>query len=459
MKRFIYLAILALITSCEKDVVVPETNEKVYNEKVYMDFSSIDVKNFPIYPLPYFTLTTNQSDKVIKYTYVDNEWQTDSEPFIKGELKYGTVLTAEFIPLQKDLVTNVFDILRAKHTYTSEDTIKLDFKHANSKLNIKLINNIITDFKNITIKFDKLGINLDIFRNEYSFILEPTTIEKNSIIDIIIEIETNHVREKKTFSFKTPDDIILNGNELVNLELNLNSEIPTSITISDWSIEDIRLNYYAIVPEAINGDFNDGIFTINFEGNDYNYICNDNQVIPIEPFLYWELVNDGYGYYDITGTYTPTEPDKKTGIKDILKQTTVVKYGDKIVFDSLAHINTLITVNLIKGTGFYEGEWDINKIGIKLIHLEGDEVSIENSVPVIITPKTNTGGAIEINILGDKLNIKLYTLYYNGELIKNLNAGTSYVFDITVNRTGAINIGVKFNDWRYVTNATGIINY
>jgi hypothetical protein len=181
----------------------------------------------------------------------------------------------------------------------------------------------------------------------------------------------------------------------------------------------------------------------------FNYVFNNkDEIVPDgEPYLYWELFNDKIKTYSMKGTYIPNDYDKNYE-NDILEQSiSNVKWGNTIIFDYLKHINTSVTVNLIKGKGFYEGEWDINNIKIKGVGIYKTDVIFQQNKPVIIKPiKLNNYSEFVINLLGNDIRIKLNTLTINNNLLSELEVNINYVFNLTIDKTGSASISISYSD-------------
>jgi hypothetical protein len=193
----------------------------------------------------------------------------------------------------------------------------------------------------------------------------------------------------------------------------------------------------------------------------FNYIFNNkDEIVPDgEPYLYWEFFEDKNKTYNIKGTYIPYDYDKDYE-NDILEQISYVKWGGNLDFYKLDHINTSVTVNLIKGKGFYEGEWDASNITITGRSIYKNNIDFVQNKPVIIKPiKLTNSPEFVINLLGSVIKVKLNTLIVDGNLLTELKANTNYVFNLTIDKTGSASIFISYSDTWNNTELGGNVIY
>ncbi|KAA6351145.1 hypothetical protein EZS27_001496 [termite gut metagenome] len=450
--RLIPILIMGILISCnEKE----DINDEIIGISL-VTRSNVSVESVPI--VPYFKLTKNNTSKAVNYVFKDGKWETDNSPFLKGEAANGSIFKAEYIPNEVDLITREKDILVATFIYNGEQNIELDFKHINAKLNITLVNNVTKTSDKVNIKLWNI-YTINNFHNT-SLIISPLIVSKNSEINVVIDGES--------FTFKELQELTINPNDEINYTLNLNNEVPITFKKSEWSVMDKKLNYVSVYPKisfgselpSLKGDF---IIQINEFKYNYNF-NNLNEIIPAgEPYLYWEFFEKGN--YNVKGTYIPPYEYDKNYENDILEQNLLsVPWGEDLFFNKLGHINTLISVNLIKGKGFYEGEWEtanplIKGRGIYSVK-SSDDIILEQNKPVIIKPiLLNDNCKFIINFLEKELIVKLNSIIFNNQPLTELKANTSYVFDLTIDRAGTTNINIIYSDTWNVYNTKGTIVY
>jgi hypothetical protein len=231
----------------------------------------------------------------------------------------------------------------------------------------------------------------------------------------------------------------------------MNLEVPVIVVKSNWYILYKDIYYLNIIPNIIStsgfSSLETGKVIIQIDDYKFNYKLSNNKVSADgEPYLYWEFFNDKDKTYNIKGNYIPDIYDINYE-NDILEQFSYVKWGSNINFDKLDHINTSVTVNLIKGKGFYEGEWNINNILIKGKDIYKTDVIFEQNKPIIIKPvKLNSNSEFVVNLLNKDISIKLTTLIIDNNLLTELKANTNYVFNLTIDKTGTTNISISYSD-------------
>lgn len=263
----------------------------------------------------------------------------------------------------------------------------------------------------------------------------------------------------KTFHAVLPSNVSLVSGEEVTVKITINQTEMAGITatIKPWtSGPEGNIQAYTDIMNSNDIDLpGTGSVIITTGTISATYLWDGNTLIPESSPIYWKDL-DNTIKHNFIFEYTPTVG---TPAKDEIKgEAKEIVWGTVISFAEVIHLNSQLTITLLKGTGYTDTEWEttIEDAVLKLHGFSTEAYTLTTNTAVVEPTTLNETHKLMLTAGGNSYSILLKDAFTGGKF----EAGKTYPLKATLNRTSLTNISIgEIKDWELGEDGTGEFEY